>query len=262
MRVLAMLACMAMAMLTIHDAHAEARVEVIGTWPAGDSVTLGPNQNFYLHLRYTSDQPVQIWAQPYFEGKQTDAGSNPSRVYPAGSGEPLGWFFLMQRDGQVDEVRISAGDGSPDGTHVIATYPVSIANSDDAAQASPQPAWVTNLDAADAAAQRADYEKRMNTPTTAADVAFFSAFMLTVAALGILGFAWPAWGVWRWRGGWRLVSAVPLAIVGFVLVRIFIGVSLDRTSHNLWPFEVVMAGGVSVVIMVVLAVARKIATAK
>ncbi|MDE2466474.1 MAG: hypothetical protein KGO02_22595 [Alphaproteobacteria bacterium] len=43
-----------------------------------------------------SDQPVHIWARPYFQGKPTKAGSNPSRVYPAGNGEALGWFFPVR----------------------------------------------------------------------------------------------------------------------------------------------------------------------
>lgn len=256
MRWLATLVCVAMAVLTIHDARAETRVEVVGTWPAGETVTLRPHQKFYLHLRYTSDHPVRIWAEPYFDGKQATAGSNSSRVYPTGSGEALGWFFLMQRDGQVDEVRIRAGDGSRDGTRVVATYPVSIADSGEETQTGPQPNWVTDLGAIDAAAQRADYEKRMNTPLSTGDIVFFDAFMLAMFGIGILAFAWPVWGVWRWRGGWRIASAVPLAIMAIVVLRILLGTAIDRTSHNLWPFEIIMIGGLSVVIMLVLLVAR------
>lgn len=92
MRVLAMLACMAMVMLAFHPARAQTHVQVLETWPAGDAVTLGKGQNFYLHLGYASDQPVRIWARPYFQGKPASAGSNSSRTYPAGSGEALGWF--------------------------------------------------------------------------------------------------------------------------------------------------------------------------
>lgn len=108
MRFWAMLACMAAAMLAIQPAHAETHVELLGTWPAGDMVTLHRNQNFYMHFGYRSDQPVQIWVQPYFEGKQVNAGSNPSRTHPAGSGEALGWFFLSDPGTQVDEVKVTA----------------------------------------------------------------------------------------------------------------------------------------------------------
>ena len=79
-------------------ARADTTVQVVSTDPAGDVVTLGTHQNFYLHLEYQSDQPVQVWARPYYRGKVVQAGSNPSRVYPTGSGEALGWFFLFDPD--------------------------------------------------------------------------------------------------------------------------------------------------------------------
>ncbi len=44
-------------------------VEVLDTYPAGETVTLNRNQNLYLHLRYTSDHPIVIWARPYFHGR-------------------------------------------------------------------------------------------------------------------------------------------------------------------------------------------------
>lgn len=99
-----------LALFGVGIAHATTQVEVVGTYPAGDAVALGRNQNSYFHLHYTSDQPVHIWARPYFEGETVNAGSNPSRANPAGSGEALGWFFLFDPGMQVDEIRISAGD--------------------------------------------------------------------------------------------------------------------------------------------------------
>lgn len=237
-------------------AHAEVSVQVLAADPPGDAVVLGRNQNFYLHLHYETDQPVRIWAQPYFQGKQVDAGSNPSNTY-SGDGDAIGWFFFMQPGDRVDEIRISAGDGSPRGTQVVAIYPVQISGSDrpvDAQQT--DPAWVTQLNARDAAAQRADYEKRMSTPPSSGEVALFGGFMLLMLALGISGFAAPAWGLWRWRGGWRIAAAVPAALMTFVVLRIAIDTTRDPTSHNLWPFEVLIAGAESVGAMIVLAIVR------
>ncbi len=97
------------------NARAATTVQVLATSPSGDVITLGRNQNFYLHLHYDTDQPASIWAQPYFEGKPVNAGSNPSRRY-TGSGDALGWFFFMQPGEQVDEIRINAGNGSSAGT--------------------------------------------------------------------------------------------------------------------------------------------------
>lgn len=57
--------------------------------------------------------------------------------------------------------------------------------------------------------------------------------MLVMLSLGIAGLTWPAWGRWRWHGGWRLAAAVPAAIMAFVVLRLFIGAAFDSTSHNL-----------------------------
>jgi hypothetical protein len=240
------------------SARATTTVEVVATDPPGDVVTLGSSQNFYLHLNYETDKPVQIWARPYFQGKVVNAGSNPSRVYPVGSGEALGWFFLFNPGTQVDEVRITAGDGSLGGTPIVATYPVQITGSDRSSEAHSSPDWVTRLNALDAAARKADYERRMNAPISSGDRILFSGFMLGMLSLGVLGFAAPAWGLWRWRGGWRIAAAVPAALMAFVVLRLLVGVSVDPTSHNLWPFEILLTGALSVGIMIAVAVTRKV----
>jgi hypothetical protein len=257
MRILAILASLAVTVLSIPPAQAETTVEVVSTWPAGETLTLSRNQTFYLHLRYTSDKPVQIWARPYFEGEPAHAGSNPSRIYPAGSGEAMGWFFL-DPDARVDEVRISAGDGSPNGTHVVASYPVDVTGGDAPTQAGTPPAWVTTLRAADKAAQDAAYREAMNQPVSAGETLFFTVFMLLMAGLGLFGLLAPVWGLWRWRGGWRIAAAAPAGLMGFVVLRILVGTSIDPTSHNLWPFEILMVGAASTVFMIVLMVVRKV----
>lgn len=239
--------------------HATTTVQVAETDPPGDVVTLSRNQSFYLHLRYQTDQPVHIWARPYFQGKVVDAGSNPSRVYPVGSGEALGWFFLFKPGTQVDEVRITAGDGSLARTPVVATYAVQITGGDQPVSARSRPNWVTRLTALDAAARKADYERRMNAPVSIGEKILFSGFMMAVLALGVLGIVAPALGLWRWRGGWRVAATVPAALMAFVVLRLFVGVSVDPTSHNLWPFEILPAGALSAVFMIGLVVARKIA---
>lgn len=238
--------------------YAKTTLQVVSTDPSGDVITLGSNQSFYLHLNYQSDKSIQIWARPYFQGKAVNAGSNPSRTYSAGSGEALCWFFLFEPGTQVDEVRILAGDGSLSGTPVITTYPVQITGGTEPATEHNKPDWVTRLTALDAAAQKANYERQMNTPVSSSDRMLLSLFMLSMLALGLLGFIWPAWGLWKWRGGWRMAAAVPAALMTFVVLRLLIDTSADPTSHNLWPFEILQAGALSVVIMIALIVARKV----
>ncbi|MCB0079511.1 MAG: hypothetical protein KDE47_01205 [Caldilineaceae bacterium] len=47
-------------------------------------------------------------------------------------------------------------------------------------------------------------------------------------------------GLWQWRGGWRWAIAAPLLLLVGMVGNIAIGITLDPTSHNLWPFEVLI----------------------
>lgn len=47
-------------------------------------------------------------------------------------------------------------------------------------------------------------------------------------------------GLWQWRGWWRGAIALPLLLFIGVIGNIGIGIWLDPTSHNLWPFEVLL----------------------
>ena len=48
------------------SASAATTAKVLATDPPGTTVTLGQNQNFYLRISYTTDEPVSIWARPYY----------------------------------------------------------------------------------------------------------------------------------------------------------------------------------------------------
>ena len=82
--------------------------------------------------------------------------------------------------------------------------------------------------------------------------------MLSMLALLVAGVALPAWAWWKWRGGWRLAAALPVAMMVFVVARIVIDTAKDPTSHNLWPFEILMFGAASVAAVVLLALARRL----
>jgi len=239
-------------------ARATTSVRVVETWPAGSDVTLGRNQNFYLRLAYDSDTPVQIWARPYFRGKPVNAGSNPSQTY-RGSGETYGWFFFMQPGDEVDEVRIRVGDGSAAGTAVVARWRGHVVAGGGADSGGASPAWIAVNNARVEASQRQAYDKRMSTPPSTGEIALFNGFMLVMLALGLVGLGGPAWALWRWRGGWRIAAAVPAAALLFVVLRIMVDGARDPTSHNLWPFEILQVAALSVVVMVVLLVARRLA---
>lgn len=239
-------------------ALAETMVEVLATEPASRTGTLGSGQTFYLRIAYATDSPVRIWARPYYDGREVNAGSNPSRVHE-GEGEALCWFFFLGEPGQrVDEIRISAGDGSSSGTRELLRLPVHITAGTAAAPTTPEPAWLARLKAEEERLQREDYERRMSEPLTVGDGLFAVGFMLTVLAIGIGGLALPIRAMRRWEGGWRFVAALPALWVGFVVLRIVVGTALDSTSHNLWPFEILYASAASLVLLGAMAVARRL----
>lgn len=240
----------------VGSACAQARVEVLGTFPKDHNVVLPQNQLFYVHLHYVTDHPVGIWVDAYYHGKQVNAASSPSLTYN-GRGDALVWIELFNANTHVDELRISAGNGSLS-TPVVATVPVQIVGGDTSVTAVTEPDWVSRLMAHRAAAQNAAYERQMNAPVSTGDLIFFDLFVLAALGIGIGGLAWPAWAAWRWQGRWRVAAAVPTALVGFTILRILVATTtLDPSSHNLWPFEVLRVGALSVVIMVILLIARK-----
>lgn len=250
--------CLLLGIMTARDAHAGTRVRVLETWPRGEHVVLARNQNFYLRIAYDADTPVSIWAQPYFQGKPAHAGSNPA-LPQVGHGEALGWFFLMQPGDAVDEVRIAAGDGSPEHTPVIAVVHVDLSGGSAAPDAHAEPEWVATMRAQAVEAQRSASKAAMNAPIRPADIAFFGGFMMLVYALGAFAFVAPAWALWRWRGGWRIAAAVPALAMACVVLRIVIDTGHDPTSHNLWPFEILMWGVPCAMAMIALTIAHRVA---
>lgn len=90
-----------------------------------------------------------------------------------------------------------------------------------------------------------------------ADWLVLAVFLLGAFLLGLFGLLAPLWAAWRWRGGWRVVATVPGLVVLWVVLRIVFDTARDPTSHNLWPFELLLAGGASSVVMLGLLLARR-----
>ena len=58
---------------------------------------------------------------------------------------------------------------------------------------------------------------------------------LALGFLSAIGYA-----LWHWIGGWRWLAVVPLLYVIVSATRLILEVSADPTSHNLWPFEMIV----------------------
>lgn len=259
-RLLVILVAIVLSSLPARAALAESHARILDTHPS-DGAILRPGEAFYVRIEYATDEPITLWARPYFEGRPIEkAMSNASAQY-AGTGEALGWFALTQA-GAVDEVRVLAGGGTPYREWELARVSLSVHFMSAGASTAAAPAWVRDLTAAADARQREEMQRRASEPASSSDVALFSGFMLLMLALIVAGGLVPLWSAWRWRGGWRVVAAIPVAAMALVVVRILIDTARDPTLHNLWPFEIVMGSAGSLVFIGVLKAARRLLGAR
>jgi len=261
LRFLAFVLALTFAFGASNAAATAATVRVVETWPAGDRVVLPKNRHFHLRLAYTSDEPVGIWIEPYFRGERVRAGSSPSPRY-SGSGETIAWFFFFEPGIEVDEIRIKAGNGGVNTTPVVATHRVHVVSGAAASGGDTPPSWVTELGERSRAVLEKQADAAADAPMSAVDMVLFAGLMLALPSVPFLGFLAPILAYRRWRGGWRIAAAVPGIMMAFVVLRIAVGVAIDPTSHNLWPFETLMAGALSVGAIVLLVVLRKLTGAE
>ena len=122
-----------------------------------------------------------------------------------------------------------------------------------------EPDWVVRMNAAASDARDAAARQAASEPLPPIAGVFFGGFVLAFFAIGIVGVAAPAWAARRWHGGWRLAALAPGAYMAFVILRIAVGTALDPTSHNLWPFEILIAGALSAIAIGALGLARRFA---
>lgn len=243
-------------LVMVAGARAETRASIGAIHPA-DGTQLAIGASLHVRIEYQTDEPVRLWARPFLSGTEVkQAFSNASEQY-SGSGQALGWFALTQA-GSIDEICIVAGGGSPYRQWIVARQPVAISWSKDGAAATVEPEWAGELQQAANARSAERTEQQAREPVHPGDAALFSGFMLTVVALLLAGIALPVVSAWKWRGGWRVAATIPLALMAFVVLRIAIDTARDRTSHNLWPFEILIYGAVAAVIIGALRLARKI----
>jgi hypothetical protein len=235
-------------------AQAEVRARVAETDPPAEA-TLGRGQQFFVRIQFDADEPVGLWTQAWFGGKQIEKGwaSNASARW-SGTGYALGWISF-DRPAEVDEIRIVAGGGKPYRERVVATYPVKLRWGDGPAARASAP-WVTELQQATAAAWEAE-RRAAEASRGIGDAVLGFVIVPLFLALVLACVAAPVWALWTWRGWWRLAAVAPFAVMAFVVGRIVVDTARDPTSHNLWPFEILYSGAAGLVLIVVLALARR-----
>lgn len=235
--------------------QADTQVSIGDLEPADRSV-LAPGAAVHVLMHYQTEFPVRLWARPYANGSEVPAQSNASPTY-TGAGEALGWFSLIE-PGVVDEIRINAGGGDPYREWQVTSLPVKLEWSAAGQRAAAQPAWVDDLRQKQIEEMHSQSQQRAGESGGALDGLMLAGFVVLVGGALVGGIALPLRGAMRWRGGWRIAAFAPLGLMGFVILRIVIDTAIDPTSHNLWPFEILMFGAVALAIIGALMVARRI----
>lgn len=64
-----------------------------------------------------------------------------------------------------------------------------------------------------------------------ADMLVIGAFAFVIGFLVASGLA-----LYWWRGLWRWLALIPVAVLAFVAIRILV----QPEAHNLWPFEILL----------------------
>lgn len=223
--------------------RATIKVEVLEAWPPGDAVVLSTQDSYFLHMAYETDQPVGFWVSAWYRGQQVKrVGSSPSTRY-LGTGETMVWLFPLEPGIDIDELRIQAGNGRDN--PVQAVWPVRISSRAGEKSSRPPPAWIAEMEARQREVAAMGHGQGENAGGSLLGSLMSMVFVVLALALGGLGLLAPFWAIRRWRDGWRLAAWLPVVGLGLVLLNIVVGVMLDPTSHNLFPFEILIAGMVS-----------------
>ena len=228
--------------------------------------TLHDGQFVYVRVRYQSSVPGRVGAEPYYAGQPAKGARIDGDVgVPAGPGEIISWFSF-RGIGRVDAVRLFA---IPNGrSSVSQDVPVSFTWDGQQPSASETRAqWVGPLLTEENRRRQAAFaemETRFNSNTGGGAGGLGLSVLLglgfTAAAMAALiaCFAWPLWGTVRWQGPWRAAAALPLAAIALWVAKDVYDLSVDRTSHNLLPFEFVIAACAIVPYLLVVTLVRHV----
>jgi hypothetical protein len=225
-------------------AQSPINLTILDTDP-GLTARLHYQEPFYLRFKVESSAPVHVAAEAYCRGQEVPVATLAERVLPAGGGTDATLIFHWpEQPTPVDEIRLTvrrSGEKQPETSFSI---PVSLTwDAKPIAAQRSLPEWVRGFElqrqqelAADPEYQA--FKKRAAVPGGGRMAKRMAGlFGFATLLLGLAATALSVYLMWKWRGWYRLLSAVPLAMLAYVIRRMIVEGRIDPTAHNLWPFE-------------------------
>jgi hypothetical protein len=234
-------------------------VSIVETDPESPA-TLHGSDNVYVHVHYSASAPIKIWVRPYFQGRTAGAITMGSPVYPAGEGEAFGWF-AFRGAGQVDSVHLQVATERSGYPFTEQAFPVDFGWDGAPGEWHEPAAWVAPFQEREKQREQEAHERYANQPLGAVGGIALAVFGVMVLTALVVCFAWPLWALFRWRGKWRALAALPMLFVVLWVIKDVVELSADPTSHNLLPFELIEAAGIVATFMSILWVLRRRALA-
>ena len=221
-------------------------VTVLATHPDSDAM-LHSSEAFYIQYKVESSVPVGVRPEGYYRGKPLPLANSGERRLPAGGGTDAAFVFMFPKQPvQMDELRLVVTEAGKRQPAASVSMPVNLAwGTTPATSVRVMPEWVREWTARRNQDTRAPIDARMqhaDASSTAVTVLLMAGLGLFVLALLVGGLVLPIIAFLKWEGGWRWLALAPALILGFVILRIVIDGSADPTSHNLWPFEILLWG--------------------
>jgi hypothetical protein len=85
--------------------------------------------------------------------------------------------------------------------------------------------------------------------------------ILIAMLVAALIFGPQVWAIGAWQGAWRWLAAAPMLLMAADILLILVSTSIDPTSHNLWPLEILFIAAVGLPVVGVLWLLRLVAKA-
>lgn len=251
LRILRLMVLAVLPLLATATGHAAAqtRLEIERSDPNLTSM-LTTDRPLYIAVRYRSDVPIRLRAEPYYRNEKVEEGlmPNPTVLYPAGSGTGLAWVAFRSQ-ARVDRIDIVAYDAEwkPVG---VRRFEASLRWSDEVLGRPAAPSWVGKLRAyeQELAAQYAPADGSGLWDRVASALTLFAFVALPLyLVLQPLAFS-------RLAGKWRKAALAPLLLTGPAAA--YAAFALTAGS-NLWPIVLILVAPLAVVYLGGLFAARR-----